>query len=428
MVGRCCTVAQSQSGSRFIQQKLSDPEYFPIIFSELKTEVAKLIMSKFGHYAIETLFSRCDDDHLLELVEALAPHISTVACHQSGSFSLQTVMRSLRTPEQVAAAAEGLRLRARHVAFDRAGHHVLICFLTLFDHPQTRFIHDMLADHPYEFATSKYGRRVLTAAIGSDALNAWAAERDTSDSHPIASELVAHAAELVDHQNGNYVIQYLLEPVKGHGPGHSSGPRLPRELTDSIKEKLQGMFAALAVGKASSNVVEACLRHSAKEDTAQDCSTMFELDDEEAAPSWTARITRELLEAAGDLVGDRYGNYCLQTALREAQAAHDAELLSDFTDAVRPHLDSLRRNVRKKWANALGIDIPEEFDEEDRHNAVDLPNDQETCHAPQGLATENEEQVEAETTWAEEKNVSASQQEVASKMKMVSLMSHGDEE
>eukprot|EP00497_Spongosphaera_streptacantha_P000794 TRINITY_DN1531_c0_g1_i1.p1 TRINITY_DN1531_c0_g1~~TRINITY_DN1531_c0_g1_i1.p1 ORF type:complete len:106 (+),score=6.40 TRINITY_DN1531_c0_g1_i1:26-319(+) len=48
----------------------------------------------------------------------------------------------------------------------------------------------------------------------------------------------------------------------------------------------------------------------------------------------------------------QYGNYCLQTALQQS-ATHDKQLLTDFTEAVTPHLDSLRENVKAKWIKLL---------------------------------------------------------------------------
>lgn len=57
VVGRVFMLSKSQNGSRFVQEKLSDPVYFNVFFAELKTRVAELMMDNFGHYAIEGPFS-----------------------------------------------------------------------------------------------------------------------------------------------------------------------------------------------------------------------------------------------------------------------------------------------------------------------------------------------------------------------------------
>lgn len=53
VVGRVFMLSKSQSGSRFVQENLSDPVFFDVFFNELKTRVAELMMDNFGHYAIE---------------------------------------------------------------------------------------------------------------------------------------------------------------------------------------------------------------------------------------------------------------------------------------------------------------------------------------------------------------------------------------
>jgi len=90
----------------------------------------------------------------------------------------------------------------------------------------------------------------------------------------------------------------------------------------------------------SSNVVEKCLRHSSKE-----------IEEGVATKNWRDVIVRELLSKACDLISDKYGNYCLQTALQEA--TKDRKLLFDFREFTKPYLETLRENVKVKWMKLL---------------------------------------------------------------------------
>merc|ERR1719319_578590 len=141
------------------------------------------------------------------------------------------------------------------------------------------------------------------------------------------ASIVKHANTLVENQYGNYIIQHLLDLG-------------PREVTDTIKEKMYGKFVRYSKQKFSSNVVEKCLRHSSNE--LKQC--MHTKD-------WTTIIVRELLTKAGDLISDKYGNYCLQTAL-QAATEHPC-LLQEFASSTKPHLDTLRENVKAKWCKLL---------------------------------------------------------------------------
>merc|ERR1712176_1011214 len=138
---------------------------------------------------------------------------------------------------------------------------------------------------------------------------------------------VKHASTLVENQYGNYIIQHLLDLG-------------PKDVTDTIKEKMHGKFVRYSKQKFSSNVVEKCLRHSGNE---MKCGIGLK--------DWTTIIVRELLAKAGELISDKYGNYCLQTAL---QAATDHPcLLQEFAKSTKPHLDTLRENVKAKWCKLL---------------------------------------------------------------------------
>merc|ERR1719245_1025389 len=330
--GRVVALAKSQSGSRFVQDKLQDPAYFKLFFMELKDRVADLMMDNFGHYAIEALFATSGDDQRLFLVMNLAPSIAVVSCHKQGSFSIQAMMDTLRSGPEIETLVEALSKHVMQIILNCSGHYVILRFLSKFGYPYTRFVHRALVGHCYEFSTDHYGLRVMKAAVDAG---------PHSQLTNVFNCIVKHTNTLVENQYGNYIIQHLLDVC-------------PVQITSTNKKKLCGNYVRYSKQKFSSNVVEKVIRHSNKETerrlSCKNSKKNGERRDLEFK-DWRELIVRELCTKADDLISDKYVNYCLQTALQSA--THDPDLLRELTGAITPHLDSLRENVRAKWNKLL---------------------------------------------------------------------------
>jgi len=289
-------------------------------------------MDNFGHYAIEALFATSGDDQRLFLVMNLAPSIAVVSCHKQGSFSIQAMMDSLRSGPEIETLVEALSKHVMQIILNCSGHYVILRFLSKFGWPYTRFVHRALVGHCYDFSTDHYGLRVMKAAVDAG---------PHSQLTNVFNCIVKHTNTLVENQYGNYIIQHLLDVC-------------PLPITNTIKEKLSGKFVRYSKQKFSSNVVEKVIRHSNKETEKRlnhKGAKKGEGSSEGKETDWREIIVRELCEKADDLISDKYGNYCLQTALQSA--TNDPELLGELTRAITPHLDSLRENVRAKWNKLL---------------------------------------------------------------------------
>jgi len=329
--GTVVSMAKSKNGSRFVQKKLSDPEFRSVFFHELKDHVAELMMDNFGHYAIEALFQVSPDEQRLYLVGNLAPSIAIVSCHKQGSFSIQSIMESLKTQTEIEMIVEALSKHVMQIILNCSGHHVIIRFLSKFGWPFTRFVHRALVGHCYVFSTDHYGLRVMKAAVDAG---------PHSQLTNVFNCISKHTNNLVVNQYGNYIIQHLLDVC-------------PVPITNTIKEKLSGQYVRFSKQKFSSNVVEKVIKHSKKEAESQanKASENEDNKDQEGFKDWRKIIVHELCAKADDLISDKYGNYCLQTALNSA--SNDPELVRELTEAITPHLDTLRTNVKAKWKKLL---------------------------------------------------------------------------
>lgn len=202
VVDRVYFIAKTQSGSRFVQEKLSDKQYFGLFFKELKSHVAELMVDNFGHYAIEALFTHCDDRQRLVLVSNLSPRMPTVACHKQGSFSIQAMMDTLSTEEQIKYLVDALNRDVKKIILNHSGHYVILRFLQRYDWPHSKFIHKALTQHTLDLATDHYGLRVMKAVVDAGPVQEMSA---------VFASIVKHANTLVENQYGNYIIQHLLD-------------------------------------------------------------------------------------------------------------------------------------------------------------------------------------------------------------------------
>jgi hypothetical protein len=276
-VGQVLRLAKSHSGSRFIQQKLeqNDRDFFDVFYREMRESLANLMVDNFGHFAIERLVLKCTDEQKLDLLRRLAPNMCQVACQKHGSFSVQALMDSLTTSEQIAVLCDSLKKDVLKVMTHSSGHFVVLRFLQRFAYIATKFVDDAIVDNCLQIGTDHHGLRIVKAILSS---------RKATELNSLFKQVARLTMKLVENQYGNYVVQSVLDVA-------------PAGVRTNIKVKMEGKFLRLSKSKFSSNVVEKCLKQSSSH--------------------WRAIIIKELIAqpAVCDLLRDRYGNYVLQTAL-----------------------------------------------------------------------------------------------------------------
>ena len=101
----------------------------------------------------EKLVKKCTDDQLLELLENLAPDIATVACQKHGSFSVQALMDTIHTIEQINALVFALNKDIMRMILHSSGHFVVLRFLQRFPMPHCKFILDVIEKNCLEIGT-----------------------------------------------------------------------------------------------------------------------------------------------------------------------------------------------------------------------------------------------------------------------------------
>eukprot|EP01083_Nonionella_stella_P006017 17413_1 len=299
---------------RVLNDKLATPEGFDQLFHALRKRSALLMLDNVGHYYVEALFNYSTDVEFEILLRYIAPSIELIACHKTGSYSLQTIMDLIQNEDHVGMLGSILATTVHRIMTHPIGHHVVVKFVSTFGFGQSHFVHHAIQKHTWTICRSQYSQRIVKAIIDQDE-----SKKLTGMYKAIANMTL----KLVEDPYGNYIIQHLL----------SVGPPV---ILNLVKGKLLGNYFHLARHKISSNVVEKCLLTSGEH--------------------WRAIITRELLSNNGALALDKFGNYVLQTAVKVA----DKDSLYEIEESVTPSLQKLRENVRTKWTNLL-IEAKQKF-------------------------------------------------------------------
>jgi pumilio RNA-binding family len=207
---------------------------------------------------------------------------------------------------------------------DQHGNHVVQKAVELVPLERVPFVVDALAGKVLELSTHPYGCRVVQRLI------------EHCHSHPAAAvvvrELYAHARTLIEHQYGNYVMQYLIT----HGSTDDSS---------RVVAIIKGSVLAASRHKFSSNVVEKCIVFATAEDRAaliQEVLTPIGagagVEGAAAAsgvgtdgppplhPMATPSTASPSVMPLDLMVQDQYANYVVQKMLDYAEPAQRAQL------------------------------------------------------------------------------------------------------
>ena len=279
---KCEQPVISEKESRKIQREIENGDLWTMghYCQIFKYQICDFMKDRFGHYLIETLFSHCDDNQRWILVANLSNHITEIACHKQGSFTLQTFMHYFTDQhfDYIIAALKGNMLP---IMTNDNGAHV-ISRLFEHDYPNTKFIYEAIIDNILDICTCFAGRNLIKDAVNNGTFREISA---------IVEAIAEHFHEIVVGLDGNHIIQDLLKsPLT--------------DITDKIKGKMHKKFVGYSKGRYSSFVVDKCLSHSIKE-----------FKQGIGSKDWAFEIIDELLANPEELIIHDIGNLPLQHAI-----------------------------------------------------------------------------------------------------------------
>lgn len=299
--GKVYETAKDQHGCRYLQRWLDtncDPEAVHVLMDEIIPHVAELMTDQYANFLIQKLFDIMPDDVRYKVALVAAPHISLIALTPHGTFSVQKMIETIATRDEMEIIREALSKDVVRLVKDAHGNHVIQKVLQRFDCDDKEFIYEAVAADCVSIAKNKQGCCVLQRCLE------YASPRQKK---ALVDQVLSGCLHIVQDPFGNYVLQYVLE-------AHDN------KINDTIALAFLPHLVHLCINKFSSNVMEKVLRGA-----TQPVQEMYV--EEMCNPEIISR-----------LIQDDFGNYVLQTAL-SINAPTQAEQL---VNAIRPFMPLIK--------------------------------------------------------------------------------------
>ncbi|KQJ86694.1 hypothetical protein BRADI_4g07178v3 [Brachypodium distachyon] len=286
------------------------PEEAKMIFDGIIEQISELMVDPFGKYLVQKLLQKCDGQQMMHIIceiTKLPGQLIQVACDMHGSFVVRKMINRINTPAEAYMIVSSLSPGAVTLMMDAHGSYLAQRCLEKLSPQNKKFLLDAAIKYCFGLARGCHSCRILNLCIDN-------ANEDQRDELLYNITSRSSALDLSRHQYGNYVIQHIL------------GLKV-MWATDNILDQLEGHNGYLSMQQCSSNVVEKCIK------AAQQPRRL--------------KIIQDLINypKLHHLLHDMYGNYVIQTALRQCE---NDTLCAALIGAIEEHAASLRKNVYGK--------------------------------------------------------------------------------
>ncbi|EPY19095.1 RNA-binding protein regulatory protein (pumilio family) [Strigomonas culicis] len=260
--------------------------------NEIIPHVAELMTDQYANFLVQKLFDIMPDDVRYNVARVAAPKISMIALTPHGTFSVQKMIETISTREEMEIVRSALSKDVVRLVKDTHGNHVIQKVLQRFDYSDKEFIYEAVASDCVAIAKNKQGCCVLQRCL----------EHASPDQKTaLVKHILSCCLQVVQDPFGNYVLQYVLEAKDS-------------KINDTIAIAFLPHLVQLCMNKFSSNVMEKVLRGASVPIQEMYVETMCNHD------------------IVSQLIQDDFGNYVLQTALSIAAPSQAEALVS----AIRP--------------------------------------------------------------------------------------------
>ncbi|KAH8616668.1 putative Pumilio family RNA binding repeat [Trypanosoma vivax] len=310
--GAVYETAKDQHGCRHLQRLLGDSdgnsEVARVIMNEIVPHVAELMTDQYANFLVQKLFDIMPPDVRYKVAYVAAPKIADIALTPHGTFSVQKMIETISTREEMEIIREALSRDVVRLVKDANGNHAIQKVLQRFDHEDKEFIYAAVGADCVPIAKNKQGCCVLQRCLEY----ASPTQRSTLVKH-----ILDCCLQIAEDPYGNYVLQYVLQS------GNNT-------TIDTIAIAFLPHLVQLCMNKFSSNVMEKVLCRVSPLVREMYVETM-------CTP-----------EVAARLIQDDFGNYVLQTALTRSTPAQAEALVA----VLRPLMPTIRSTPYAKKLEA----------------------------------------------------------------------------
>eukprot|EP01041_Mallomonas_annulata_P004221 gene4221-8399_t len=305
--GNVRALSKEQLGCRVLQQILEagDVDIREVVMQESTEILNEILVDAFGNYLFQKLMEYADEDRRVEMLTTVQHSLLNASLNLHGTRSVQrTVEICCHTKQEIDLLVGAFRQNTVRLCMDQNGNHVIQKCLVHFPPEDYSFIFHAVTSACLEVCTQRHGCCVVQRCLD-------ASREAQGITHTLgialSDEVIRNAVPLMQHQYGNYVVQYVMDMGTG----------------DEIRRiclLAAPLIVPLSLQKFASNVIEKCLKKGP--------SDMQGLLIDEL--TYSNRLP-QLLE-------DQFGNYVVQSALDAVP--HNVGLR--LVEALKPHLVGLR--------------------------------------------------------------------------------------
>ncbi|GLT97753.1 hypothetical protein SLE2022_153020 [Rubroshorea leprosula] len=311
--------ALTPEGSETLNQYLSSKNSpaTDIIFEAVIDSIFELMTDQAGHCVFGNLIHLCNKGQLHMIVKKLEMHpeaMAAVCINRYGSPSVKKLIKLIAKSDSDSLATsmvEGLYKVFNQLMVHKTGCHVIVQCLETLSINHNELLHIATIENALYLATHVNGCLALNSVI--DVIKG-----------PRRNELLESIADLAvclsQDPYGNFVVQNLL------------GLQYPN-ITKKICSLLKDHYIRISMLKGGSHVVEKCLKSTER-----------------------GYAVEAFMECQGqalvNVARDQFGNYVIQTALKETKHA-DRALHDRLVMKLRSHLVHLERRYGRNVLNLI---------------------------------------------------------------------------
>ncbi|MBA0790738.1 hypothetical protein Gohar_015369 [Gossypium harknessii] len=305
-------MAKTEEGSKDLQKLLSNSKNNNMIFSWVFDFIVELMIDQSGRYLFQKLIESADETQLQMILEKLlVPHnyIYYASLLKYGSCSIKKLITVLEKSPLITCVIKALSDKFEKLMMDPIGHYVIFECLDVLD-SQT--------NDPLNIQAMKHCLELVRHEQGSVSMSGFVTRIKGPRRDQLLKLISRNSAFLAQDPTGNYVVQCV---IRLQNPA----------MNDQIFRNLEGYYVKLSTTKTGSYVVEHCLLSSG-------------LD----------RVINELLRSDRlvSVAKDRYGNYVVQTALKESKK-REISLHGSLVVKLEQHLKCLQHGYGRNVVSVL---------------------------------------------------------------------------
>jgi hypothetical protein len=293
----------NQTNSKDLQNIFeSNPTLIKTFFKSILNHCGEMIGDPYGNYLLTSIIQRCDNLQRYLIINRIASKVLEASMTISGSRCLQHLIEASKDDQPTMTLLwKFLKPEGAMLCSHPYGNHCiqkLLKTMNIFCFPD---LIQVIIDNFKSICLNRYGSYVIQRCFDA-----------VCEQHPflrmeMMRKLNLDIFELSTTRVGNYVAQYLISHTKATD-------------LDLLLGGIEGKVVTLACDSFGSNVLESLLMRK----------------DNTVVVSFIVNEMVRSKEMLYKIISDRYGQYCMEKAIKELSVSQQGRLLSTSIVAITP--------------------------------------------------------------------------------------------